>query len=141
MLVQCSIVKKRGVGGLYNCNSSDVYCQHIVPHKRNAGCGKCALAEVSCAPPKKRKSSPRLKCKGHTSNTPETYEFECDYDTGIDCVDCVIYMGTLSPQTGKPFRGNFKLYEKAFKKKLKEQTKKPKLIRLKVPGTWGWGRK
>lgn len=52
----------------------------------------------------------RIKCKGYwTPSTPNgPAEFDCEYEksAGFGCEDCIINGGSMSPVSGKPFRGN-----------------------------------
>mgnify|MGYP001577517190 CR=1 FL=1 len=60
-----------------------------------------------------------IKCKGHRTGTMEGDDFECEYAHGdIDCGDCIINGGRLSPQTGKTFRGNSAKYVALAQKQL-----------------------
>ena len=56
-----------------------------------------------------------LKCKVYRSegNPVDGYDYYCEYEHSgeINCENCIITGGTISPQTGKPFRGNLKKYQ------------------------------
>lgn len=59
-------------------------------------------------------SKRRYECKGKLRHEDDGFsDFDCGYphagDIG-DCTDCIICGGLMSPQTGKPFRGNHDLY-------------------------------
>ena len=55
-----------------------------------------------------------LSCKGYWSYSDCGDEFECDYPhADFSCEDCIINGGPMSPQTGKPFRGNREKYIEA----------------------------
>jgi len=57
-------------------------------------------------------------CKGYKSGNPcDGEEYECGYDTEIDCGDCICNGGDMSPQTGKKFRGNPEPYIEEAKKR------------------------
>lgn len=55
----------------------------------------------------------RYECKGHVVHHHDLpSEFDCDYlHVGdITCDQCILCGGSMSPQTGKLFRGNRALY-------------------------------
>jgi len=58
-----------------------------------------------------------LKCKGFKQDFGSNgYEYDCNYEhSDIGCEDCILSGGTLSPQTGKEFRGNLKKYQDSAK--------------------------
>lgn len=66
-------------------------------------------------------SKMRIACKGYfTLSTPNGgSEFDCEYESGIGCADCICNAGDLSPVTGKKFRGNRKPYEDDFTARIK----------------------
>lgn len=50
-----------------------------------------------------------IVCKGYQAGNPtDGYEFDCGYENAgaFNCEDCICNGGTMSPQTGKKFRGN-----------------------------------
>lgn len=57
----------------------------------------------------------RIVCQGREVNYACCCsEFICDYENAPDCNQCIIQGGSISPQTGKKFRGNRVLYLKNF---------------------------
>ena len=68
-----------------------------------------------------------IRCKGYRTGTLDGDDYDCIHAHGdIDCGDCVINGGKLSPQTGKAFRGNSGKYEQRAKKppsKIREHIK------------------
>ena len=52
-----------------------------------------------------------ISCKGYWTSSVDGDEFDCEYDPDFACDDCIINGGRMSPQTGKPFRGNRAKYE------------------------------
>ena len=66
-----------------------------------------------------------IECKGHRD--PYDGEFDCGYSPEFDCGDCIINGGTMSPQTGKRFRGNPKPYIEVVERDIYERYVKPNL--------------
>lgn len=55
-----------------------------------------------------------LRCKGYKIDCGvDGYDYNCEYPHSgeISCEECVLTGGYMSPQTGKPFRGNLKKYQ------------------------------
>lgn len=71
----------------------------------------------------------RIKCKGYWSpSTPDSpAEFDCEYENSgsFGCDDCIINGGSMSPISGKVFRGNRAPYEQAFQES-REKREHPK---------------
>lgn len=69
-----------------------------------------------------------LPCLGHREDYgADGWEYTCDYEHAeIDCGDCVINGGDLSPQTGKPFRGNLERYKEAARLRYEKPNNNPK---------------
>ena len=53
-----------------------------------------------------------IKCGGYRSFNGEYTEYDCKYSPDFDCGDCILNGGTMSPISGKKFRGNRAQYEK-----------------------------
>lgn len=67
-----------------------------------------------------------LQCLGRREDHGiDGWEYTCDYEhADIDCGDCVINGGDMSPQTGKPFRGNLERYKEAARLRYEKQNNK-----------------
>lgn len=64
-----------------------------------------------------------IKCKGYKER--DTWrgpgEWCCGWDTDIDCGECIINGGNMSPVSGKPFRGNPEPYHEECRKRYGEK--------------------
>lgn len=75
-----------------------------------------------------------IKCLGYKSGNPiDGYDYSCEYEKAdFGCEDCICTGGTMSPQTGKLFRGNIKKYQDIALKELKEKHEEKEFIPFEV---------
>lgn len=52
-----------------------------------------------------------IKCGGYKSFNGEYTEFDCEYSPEFGCDMCILTGGSMSPISGKKFRGNRAPYE------------------------------
>ena len=65
----------------------------------------------------------RIKCKSYKSSSYlDPIEYDCGWEKAeaIDCENCIINGGDMSPVSGKRFRGNRKPYEDAWEKRINQ---------------------
>ena len=71
-----------------------------------------------------------IKCREYKTWTDCGYEYDCEYQAEFPCEDCILTGGSMSPISGKKFRGNRTPYDKLAKKLAK--TIQPDPVPLKI---------